>query len=44
LLKKALSAVPKEKLLGTVLNAVPDWFLWNIRESYYASKDEMEPC
>ncbi len=44
LLEKALSAVPKEKLLGTVLNAVPDWFLWNIRESYYASKDETEPC
>lgn len=42
LLKKALLAVPKDKLLGTVLNAVPDWFLWNIRESYYASKDEME--
>jgi len=38
---KALETVPKEKLLGTLLNAVPDWFLWGNRDNdyYYAQKD-----
>jgi protein-tyrosine kinase len=38
---KALETVPREKLLGTLLNAVPDWFLWGNRDNdyYYAQKD-----
>ena len=41
LFHKALATVPKEKLLGTLLNAVPDWFLWGNRDNdyYYAQKD-----
>ena len=41
LFQKALETVPKEKLLGTMLNAVPDWFLWGNRDNdyYYAQKD-----
>ena len=41
LFHKALATVPKEKLLGTLLNAVPDWCLWGNRDNdyYYAQKD-----
>jgi len=41
LFQKALEDVPKEKLLGTLLNAVPDWFLWGNRDNdyYYAQKE-----
>jgi len=41
LFHKALETVPKEKLLGTLLNAVPDWFLWGNRDNdyYYTQKD-----
>ena len=41
LFQKALETVPKEKLLGTMLNAVPDWFLWGNRDNdyYYAQKE-----
>lgn len=33
--ERALQTVQPEKLLGTVLNAVPDWFLCNTRENDY---------
>jgi protein-tyrosine kinase len=41
LFHKALETVPKDKLLGTLLNAVPDWFLWGNRDNdyYYAQKE-----
>ncbi len=41
LFHKALETVSKEKLLGTLLNAVPDWFLWGNRDNdyYYTQKD-----
>lgn len=34
LCRKALEGVPKEKLLGVVLNQVEDWFLWRAQDSY----------
>jgi protein-tyrosine kinase len=43
LFQKALETVPKEKLLGTLLNAVPDWFLWGSRDNdYYYTQKEPE--
>jgi capsular exopolysaccharide synthesis family protein len=33
--QRALQNVASEKLLGTILNAVPDWFLCNTRENDY---------
>lgn len=39
--KKALTHIEPKKLLGTVLNAVPDWFLWNTRDhDYYYVESE----
>ena len=38
-LQQALLTVPKPKLLGAVINAVPDWFLNRQKESpYYHAK------
>lgn len=34
-LSEALQVVPKGKLLGAVLNAVPDWFLGRRKERLY---------
>jgi capsular exopolysaccharide synthesis family protein len=31
---KAIQSVPKEKLLGAVLNRADDWFLWRLRNYY----------
>lgn len=31
---KAIQSVPKEKLLGAVLNRTDDWFLWRLRNYY----------
>jgi capsular exopolysaccharide synthesis family protein len=43
--QRALQNVPSQKLLGTVLNAVPDWFLCNTRENdyYYTEGHEGAP-
>ncbi len=37
---KALQTVPKEKLLGVVLNCVDDWFLWRTNSYGYYSQAE----
>jgi capsular exopolysaccharide synthesis family protein len=37
---KALEALPKEKLIGTVLNCVEDWFLWRPEGSGYYHPSE----
>jgi protein-tyrosine kinase len=38
-LKEALRVVPKERLMGVVLNCVEDWFLWKTHGyGYYAGK------
>ena len=31
---KAIQSVPKEKLIGAVLNRTEDWFLWRLRNYY----------
>jgi len=31
---KALQSIPKDKLLGVLLNSTPDWFLWRSRDYY----------
>ena len=35
LLYKAIEKVPKEKLIGIILNCVEDWFLWRTNDSSY---------
>lgn len=35
LLQKAMDQMPSEKLLGVVVNAVDDWFLWRTNGHYY---------
>src|SRR5580658_723516 len=35
LLQKAIDQMPPEKLLGAVVNAVDDWFLWRAHGHYY---------
>jgi len=37
---KALSMIPKEKLLGAVVNCSSEWFLWKTHEYYYYSASE----
>ncbi len=32
---KALDSIPKERLLGVVMNCVQDWFLWKTADRYY---------
>ena len=34
---KALEIIPKEKMIGTVLNCVAEWFLWKSSHYYYYS-------
>jgi capsular exopolysaccharide synthesis family protein len=33
----AIKSIPKDKMLGVVLNCVEDWFLWRNQDYYYAS-------
>jgi protein-tyrosine kinase len=40
---KALGAVPKEKLIGVVLNSVPQWFASNPAPSYYYHSGKERP-
>jgi Mrp family chromosome partitioning ATPase len=35
LLNKAIEMVPKEKLLGVLLNCAQEWFLWKAHSYYY---------
>lgn len=35
LCSETLEAVPKEKLIGAVINSVDDWFLWKSHDYYY---------
>jgi capsular exopolysaccharide synthesis family protein len=35
LLQKSIDQMPSEKLLGVVVNAVDDWFLWRTNGHYY---------
>lgn len=37
---KAIGAVPKEKLIGIVLNCVEDWFLWRSAPYGYYSREQ----
>jgi capsular exopolysaccharide synthesis family protein len=37
LFMQALEAVPKERLVGVLLNCVRDWFLWKTQDGYYAA-------
>lgn len=30
-----LTSIPKGKLIGVLMNCVPDWFLWKARDRYY---------
>ena len=32
---KALNNIPKERLLGVLMNCVRDWFLWKTADRYY---------
>jgi capsular exopolysaccharide synthesis family protein len=40
---KALASVPKEKLIGVVLNSVPKWFAGNSAPSYYYYSGNQRP-
>jgi Mrp family chromosome partitioning ATPase len=40
---KALLTVPKDKLLGVVLNCVDDWFLWRTNNYSYYSQPNSRP-
>jgi Mrp family chromosome partitioning ATPase len=32
---KALDTIPKERLVGVLMNCVRDWFLWKTRDYHY---------
>jgi protein-tyrosine kinase len=36
---QALELVPKERLVGVVMNCVRDWFLWRTRDYYYYGQE-----
>ncbi|MFN0171066.1 MAG: CpsD/CapB family tyrosine-protein kinase [Bryobacteraceae bacterium] len=37
---QALKQVPKEKMLGAVINCAEDWFLWKTQGSYYYGRQQ----
>jgi len=36
---QALELVPKDRLVGVVMNCVSDWFLWRTRDYYYYGQE-----